>query len=75
MGYNKIKRYIFLLTAFIVSQLSYSQYVGEIGLLVGVSFYNGDANSTTPFLENNPAVGVLFKAKLNTRFDLKVYEI
>ena len=46
--------------------------MGEIGLLGGVSYYNGDANSTKPFLENHPAFGALFRIKLHPLIPLKV---
>lgn len=49
-----------------------AQYMGEIGPLGGVSYYNGDANSTTPFVENHPMVGGLFRAIFTTRSSLKL---
>jgi hypothetical protein len=68
---NQFKRYILLLFAISLCHLIQAQFVGEIGLLGGVSYYNGDANSTTPFLENHPALGGLFRVKLNQRMSLK----
>lgn len=41
-----------------------AQYVGELGLMGGVSYYNGDANSTTPFYENHPAGGAFLRLKM-----------
>jgi hypothetical protein len=61
----KNKRFIVLLFSFFVIHLSYGQYVGEIGLLGGVSYYNGDANSTKPFLENHPAFGAILKLRMS----------
>lgn len=48
------------------------QYVGEIGPIGGVSYYNGDANTTTPFVENNLMVGGLFRAIFTQRSSLKL---
>jgi hypothetical protein len=61
----KFKRFIVLIFSFFIIHVSYGQYIGEIGLLGGVSYYNGDANSTKPFLENHPALGVILRLKMS----------
>ena len=71
MRHNRFKRYILLLFAISLCHLTQAQFRGEIGLLGGVSYYNGDANSTKPFLENHPAVGALLRAKLHPFVMLK----
>lgn len=72
MRYNGIRFY--LVFTFILCSLGIanSQYVCEIGPIGGVSYYNGDANSTTPFLENNLMVGGIFRANITTRSVLKL---
>jgi len=67
-----IKRHIFLLFALWVFYPAKAQYIGDIGLIGGVSYYNGDANSTTPFLESHLAVGGLLRIKLNFITSLKL---
>ena len=68
----KFKRHILLLFALWTCHLAEAQYVGDIGLIGGVSFYNGDANSTTPFLENHRTMGGLLRIKLNFITSLKI---
>ena len=64
----KFKHYIALLVTLLACQISCAQYIGEFGVLGGVSYYNGDANSVKPFVENHPAVGALLRIKMNDRF-------
>jgi len=68
----KFKRHILLLLALWTCCLAKAQYVGDIGLTGGVSFYNGDANSTTPFLESHAAKGGMLRVKLNFITSLKI---
>ena len=68
---KKTRQYITLLIMFLASQAASAQYIGEIGLLGGVSFYNGDANTTKVFYENNPLVGGLLRLNLNDHFLLR----
>ena len=72
MRHNRFKRCILLFFAISLCNLTKAQFVGEIGLLGGVSYYNGDANSTTPFLENHPAFGGIFRIKLTQFVSLKL---
>ena len=72
MRHNRFKRYILLFFVISLCHLTRAQFIGEIGLLGGVSYYNGDANSTTPFLENHPAFGGIFRIKLSTFVTLKL---
>ncbi|MDR1729891.1 MAG: DUF6089 family protein [Prevotellaceae bacterium] len=72
MYFKRFKRYIFLLFAILFFQSAQAQFLGEIGLLGGVSYYNGDANSTTPFLENHPAAGALFRIQMHPLLMLKL---
>ncbi len=72
MRHNQFKRYILLLFTVSLCHLTHAQFIGEVGLLGGVSYYNGDANSTTPFLENHPALGAIFRVKLHPVIQLKV---
>lgn len=68
---NNIKVIIvFLLSLF--CSVSHAQYIGEFGVLGGVSYYNGDLNSTTPFVENNLLVGGLFRLHASPRHDFKL---
>lgn len=48
------------------------RYVGEFGLFGGDSYYNGDANSTKIFYENNLAFGGLLRYFINDRGVLKL---
>ena len=72
MRRNQFKRYIFLLFAISFCQLTHAQFLGEIGLLGGVSYYNGDANSTTPFIENHPTAGLLFRVRMHPLLMMKM---
>ena len=67
----KFKHYIALLVTLLACQISSAQYIGEFGVLGGVSYYHGDANSVKPFVENHPAVGALLRIKMNDRFMVK----
>jgi len=69
---NRFKRHILFIFVLPLFYSTQAQYVGEIGLLGGVSYYNGDANSTKPFLENHPAAGALFRLKFNQLLLLKL---
>ena len=71
MRRNRFKHYILLLFAISLCQLTQAQFMGEFGLLGGVSYYNGDANSTTPFLENHPVMGGLLRIKMHPLVMLK----
>ncbi|HOI26734.1 MAG TPA: DUF6089 family protein [Paludibacteraceae bacterium] len=71
MHYNNIKCFLVLLFSIFCFSISNAQYVGEFGIMGGISYYNGDANSTTPFVENHPAVGGLLRARINTRSVIK----
>ncbi len=72
MHYNIIKCYLVLTFSIFFFGISNAQYIGEIGVLGGVSYYNGDANSTTPFVENHPTIGGFFRARINSRSVLKL---
>lgn len=48
-----------------------AQYLGEFGLLGGVSSYNGDANTTKPFYENHALYGALLRLKMSQHFLVK----
>lgn len=72
MRCKRFKRYIFLLFAISFFQLSQAQFLGEVGLLGGVSYYNGDANSTTPFFENHPAAGALLRIRMHPLLMMKI---
>ena len=71
---RQFKRYILVLLLGLLSHTLNAQYLGEIGVMGGVSYYNGDANSTTPFYENHPYVGGLLRLKMSShwlcKFDL-----
>lgn len=69
-----ISKRFYLVFIFIICSLGIanSQYIGEIGVMGGVSYYNGDANSTTPFVENNLMLGGLFRASFTKRSVLKL---
>lgn len=60
----------FLLSAFSVS--AQERYLGEIGVLGGCSYYNGDANSTKMFKNNHLAFGGLIRAHFTDRFMVKL---
>lgn len=66
---------IFLVAALLLSAMSVSgqaRYLGEIGILGGCSYYNGDANSTKIFKDNHLAFGGLIRAHFTDRFLLKL---
>lgn len=65
---RQLKRYIFVLLFGLMSHMLNAQYLGEFGLMGGVSYYNGDANSTTPFLENHPYMGGFLRLKMNAHW-------
>lgn len=62
------KRYILVLLIGMLSHSLSAQYVGEVGVMGGVSYYNGDANSTTPFFENHPYGGLLLRLKMSSHW-------
>ncbi len=49
-----------------------ARYLGEVGILGGGSFYNGDANSTKVFKDTKLAVGGLLRAHVTNRFMIKL---
>ena len=70
---NRLKKYIFLflLLAGYTSLGAQARYLGELGIMGGDSYYNGDANSTKIFYENNLAVGAFIRAHATDRFMIK----
>ena len=56
----------------LISVAANAQYVGEIGLMGGVSYYNGDANSKAPFVENHPMGGAFLRLKMSTHWLAKI---
>ena len=69
--YRRAKLALVIILASVFANSAYCQYKGEFGVLGGVSFYNGDANPTKPFYENNPLYGALLRIRLNDHFMLK----
>lgn len=71
---RQLKRYILVLVFGLLAHALNAQYLGEIGVMGGVSYYNGDANPTTPFLENHPCGGGFLRLKMSPhwvcKFDL-----
>lgn len=43
----------------------------EVGLFLGASYYNGDLNTSAPFLLPQPAVGVAYRYLINPRWAFK----
>lgn len=72
MHYISIRFYLIFIFILCSLGMASSQYIGEIGPIGGVSYYNGDANSTTPFVENHLMVGGLFRASFTRRSVLKL---
>jgi hypothetical protein len=64
-----MRKYLTLPLLFIV--LSSSAQL-ELGVFGGGSFYMGDLNPSTPFLQTNPAFGVLSRYNFNSRWVAKV---
>lgn len=48
-----------------------TRFLGEFGGLAGVSYYNGDANSTKIFHDNHLTFGGLIRAHITDRFMIK----
>lgn len=69
---KQFRRYIFVLLVGLFSQSLSAQYLGEAGLMGGVSYYNGDANSTTPFFENHPYGGAFLRLKMSPHWVWKL---
>lgn len=71
---KQLKRYILVLLFGILSQAVSAQYLGELGLMGGVSYYNGDANTTKIFYENHPYAGAFLRLNMSPhwlcKFDL-----
>ncbi|MCQ2193095.1 MAG: porin family protein [Paludibacteraceae bacterium] len=71
---NRLKQYILVLLFGLLSHTLSAQYLGEFGAMGGVSYYNGDANSTNIFYENHPYFGGLLRLNLSkhwlVKFDL-----
>ncbi len=74
-----IKRQLFknliliaICTCFVMQANAQTHFLGEIGVLGGVSYYNGDANSTKIFKNNDLAFGGLIRAHITDRFMVKV---
>lgn len=71
----KIKhiRLIFFFALISVFQIAYSQatYVGELGLSGGISYYNGDVNSTQIFRHNREAANLFFRLRVNDYIGVK----
>lgn len=74
---DKIKLLMLSFVCFWTLQKSVAQelYLGELGILGGVSYYNGDANSTRIFKENHLAYGGLLRAHVTDRFMIKINAI
>lgn len=66
------KKVLFLLLIFsLFFNKSKAQHT-EIGVLFGASYYVGELNPSTPFInEINPAIGVLYRKNLNKRYALR----
>ncbi len=70
IGHGLIALLAFL--SFSSSALAQSKYLGELGVLGGVSYYNGDANPTTPFQDNNPYYGAFVRINLHPHWVFKL---
>lgn len=71
---NKLRAFLLmvLLACFGIGTIqAQDRYVGELGIFGGDTYYNGDANSRTIFLENHLAFGGLVRYFLNDRGVLK----
>ncbi len=68
-----IRPLLLLIIGFCAAQQADAQarYLGEFGILGGVSYYNGDLNSTKIFRENHLAFGGLIRAHVTDRFMIK----
>lgn len=55
-----------------LSTFAQSKFFGEIGLLGGGSFYNGDANSTRVFKDPRLCFGGLVRVHVTNRFMIKI---
>lgn len=69
---NNIIKVIFILLSLLLCGTMNAQYIGEIGVLGGVSYYNGDLNSTTPFVENNLLLGGMLRLHASPRHEFKI---
>lgn len=66
---NKVLFLFFVLFLFL--NKSKAQH-SEIGVLLGTSYYLGELNPGTPFVNKmNPAIGVLYRKNLNKRYALR----
>lgn len=65
-----MKQILILVFAIILSGASYGQR-HEVGLFLGSSYYNGDLNTSTPFLMAGPAAGVAYRYIFNPRWAFK----
>lgn len=63
---------VLMLCCWLSSMTAQTRYFGELGILGGGSFYNGDANSTKVFLEPHLAFGGLLRINLTNRGVLKI---
>jgi hypothetical protein len=52
-----------------------AQRSSEIGLSVGGSYYVGELNPATPFVNTKPALGIFYRRNLNSRLALQVHAL
>lgn len=65
-----MKKIIVLTFALLLGSAAYAQR-HEVGLFLGSSYYNGDLNTSAPFLMAQPAGGVAYRYVLNPRWAFK----
>ena len=65
---------LLLLTIFLAISAS-AQQSSEIGLSGGVSYYLGELNPGTPFVNPKPAFGIFYRKNLNTRLSVQLHYV
>ena len=70
-----MKKIILILTVILLSISIYAQRRmdsrHELGALLGVSYYLGDLNPSSPFLNSHPAIGLIYRYNINYHWTFK----